>query len=436
MSPKLQKVVERARRDPRARFNSLAHLLDEDALNRAFGRIRSDAATGVDGATKDEYGHHLEQNLRDLHERMRTGHYRHQAIRRVHIPKGLGSTKTRPIGVSTIEDKIVQGALREVLEAVFEPVFLPCSYGFRPGRGAHDALRDLHRTLLSERVRWILEIDIQAFFDSLDRATLRAMLEVRVADGSLMRLIGKCLHVGVLDGEEFSTPKEGTVQGSIISPLLGNVYLHYVLDLWFERKVRPKLRGKARLFRYADDAVLTFSRKDDAERVLSALRERLADFGLTLHPDKTRLVPFEAPWRERREPDVPPPGTFDFLGFTVYWRRTRRGTWVPAMKTRKASLRKAVTAFSDWCRRHRHRPLEEQHAALSRRLRGHYQYFGVNGNFRCMVQLLYQVRRIWHKWLRRRGQRSPIGWGRFRAYLERFPLPAPRVYVTIWAKAP
>lgn len=436
MSTKLQKVMERARQDPRARFNSLAHLLDEEALGRAFGRIRSDAATGVDGVTKDEYGRALEQNLRDLHERLRTGRYRHQAIRRVHIPKGPGSTKTRPIGVSTIEDKIVQGALREVLEAVYEPVFLPCSYGFRPKRSAHDALRDLNRTLHSERVRWVLEIDIQAFFDSLDRAKLRAMLEVRVADGSLMRLIGKCLHVGVLDGEEFSTPEGGTVQGSIISPLLGNVYLHYVLDLWFERKVRPNLRGNARLFRYADDAVLTFERKDDAEHVMSVMRDRLAAFGLTLHPDKTRLVPFARPWRGKGGSYATPPGTFDFLGFTVYWRRTRRGAWVSTMRTRKASLRKAVTAFSEWCRRHRHRPLEEQHAALSRRLRGHYQYFGVNGNSRCLVQLIYQVRRIWHKWLRRRGQRKPISWKRFTRYLERFPLPAPRVCVAIWARAP
>lgn len=436
MSPKLQKVVERARRDPRARFNSLAHMLDVEALKRAFGRIRKDAAPGVDGVTKEDYARNLEANLQDLHERMRTGRYRHQAIRRVHIPKGPKGTQTRPIGVSTIEDKIVQGALCEVLVAIYEPVFLPCSFGFRPGRGAHDAMRALDRMLNRENVRWILEIDIKSFFDSLDRKWLRRMLQERVADGSFMRLIGKCLHVGVLDGEIFHSPDEGTVQGSIISPLLGNVYLHYVLDLWFERVVRPSLVGHGRLIRYADDAVLGFSRKDDAERVLTLLRDRMAAFGLTLHPAKTRLVRFGRPARFGRGSSPVSPGTFDFLGFTVYWRRSRRGAWVPAMKTRRASLRKAIVAFSDWCRRHRHMPLNRQHDVLSRKLQGHYQYFGVNGNSRCLQRVAHRVRRIWYKWLRRRGQRRPINGERFDRYLKRYPLPPPRIAVSIWNQAP
>jgi hypothetical protein len=251
-----------------------------------------------------------------------------------------------------------------------------------------------------------------------------------------LRLIDKCIHVGILDGEEFSSPDEGTVQGSSISPLLGNVYLHYVLDLWFERRVRGSLVGHGRLIRYADDAVLGFTRKDDAERVMSLLRERLAAFGLALHPEKTRLVRFGRPARVDRGSGAVPPGTFDFLGFTVYWRRSRRGAWMPAMKTRKASLRKAILAFGDWCRRHRHRSFEEQHAALSKKLKGHYQHFGVNGNIRCLQQVEHQVKRAWYKWLRRRGQRRPIIWERFTRYLERFPLPAPRLVVSIWTKAP
>jgi RNA-directed DNA polymerase len=291
MSPELSKVVERAKREPEARFHSLAHHLDEAALKRAFARIRKDAATGVDGVSKEEYAGHLDENIRDLHQRMRTQQYRHQPIRRVHIPKGPDSRETRPIGISTIEDKIVQGALREVLEAVYEQDFKPCSFGFRPGRGTHDALETLDRMLFRERIRWVLEADIRSFFDSIDRKKLMELLQLRIVDGSILRLVGKCLHVGVLDGEELTKPEDGTAQGSVISPLLGNVYLHHALDLWFEREVRPRLRGHARLIRYADDFVIGFTQQDDAKRVMEMLWERMEAFGLTLHPDKTRIVP-------------------------------------------------------------------------------------------------------------------------------------------------
>ena len=225
MSTGLLKVAERAKRHPDARFNSLAHLVDEAALGRAYDRMRKDAAVGVDGITKEQYGQRLEDNLRELHERLKTMRYRHQPIRRVHIPKGDG--RTRPIGVSSVEDKIVQGALREVLEAVYEQDFLECSYGFRPGRSAHDTLRAMHQMAFRERITVVVEADIQAFFDSIDRQKLLELLQIRVADPPLLRLLGKCLHVGVLDGEEFSKPGEGTAQGSIISPMFGNVYLHY-----------------------------------------------------------------------------------------------------------------------------------------------------------------------------------------------------------------
>jgi len=241
MSPGLLKVAERAKRDPDARFNSLAHLVDEAALGRAYDRIRKDAAVGVDGITKEQYGQHLEENLRGLHERLRSMRYRHQPIRRVHIPKANG--KTRPIGVSTVEDKIVQGALCEVLGAVYEQDFLECSYGFRPGRSAHHALRAVNRMVSREGIAVILEADIQAFFDSIDRKKLLELLQIRVADTPLLRLLGKCLHVGVLDGEEFSRPDGGTAQGSIISPMFGNVYLHFVLDLWFERDIKTTAQG-------------------------------------------------------------------------------------------------------------------------------------------------------------------------------------------------
>jgi RNA-directed DNA polymerase len=252
MTPRLLEVVERAKRDPQMRFQTLAHLIDEEALKRAYGRIRKNAAVGVDGVTKEQYGEELESNVGTLHGRMKTMRYRHQALRRVHIPKGKG--KTRPIGISSIEDKVVQGAIREVLQAVYEPIFSDQSYGFRPGRGAHDAMRSLNQTLARGEVSWILEADIESFFDSIDRKMLMEMLRERVADTSLLRLVGKCLHVGILDGEEYSEPDEGTVQGSSLSPLLGNVYLHHVLDQWFERDVLPRMQGKAHLVRYADDS--------------------------------------------------------------------------------------------------------------------------------------------------------------------------------------
>jgi group II intron reverse transcriptase/maturase len=411
----------------------LAHLVDEAALRRAYDRIRREAAVGVDGITKEEYGRHLEENLRGLHERLKSMRYRHRPIRRVHIPKANG--KTRPIGISSVEDKIVQGALREVLEAVYEQDFLECSYGFRPGRSAHDALRAVNQMASRERIAVVLEADIQAFFDSIDRRKLLELLQTRVADTPLVRLLGKCLHVGVLDGEEFSKPGEGTAQGSIISPMFGNVYLHYVLDCWFERDIKPRLKGQARLVRYADDFVIGFERQDDAERVLAVLHKRMARYGLTLHPDKTRLIPFARP--RYGENGRSGSGTFDFLGFTMYWCRTRRGGWRLGMKTRKARTQRALVALGEWCRRHRHLPLKDQHAALSRRLRGHFRYFGVNGNARSLQQVRFRTERLWLKWLQRRSQRGRrLTWERFGAYLKAHPLPPPRISVQIWTKAP
>ena len=430
MSPGLLKVVQRAKREPEAQFNSLAHLIDVPALARAYGRMRKDAAVGVDGVTKEQYGQELESNLKSLHERLRTKKYRHQPIRRVHIPKAGG--KTRPIGISAFEDKLVQDAVREVLECVYEQDFLDCSYGFRPGRRAHDALRAINQAVYGNEVNWILEADIKSFFDSLDRTELRRMLQMRVSDGALLRLIGKCLHVGVLDGDAYAEPEKGTTQGSGLSPLLGNVYLHYALDLWFYRDVLPRLTGKALLVRYADDFVIGFARRDDAQRVMAVLSKRLGRFGLTLHPDKTRLLAFGRP--PARQMDGKGPGTFDFLGFTFYWRRTRQSGWMMWCKTRQASLRRAVQSVAQWCRRYRHLPVKLQRAALTRKLVGHFNYFGVNGNLRSMLMLVEETRRWWYKWLRRRsqGNHKPLRWERFVEMLKRLPLPRPRITVRIW----
>src|ERR671931_335380 len=428
MSPGLVKVVERAQREPAGRFHALAHLIDVPALERAYRRQRANAAVGVDGVTKEHYGQNLEANLQELHARLKAQRYRHQPIQRVHIPKAQG--KTRPIGISAFEDKVVQDAIREVLEAIYEQDFLACSYGFRPGHSAHDAVRTLQRHVERGEVRWIFEADIVSFFDSLDRTELKKMLEVRVADGSLLRLIGKCLHVGVLDGEAVVEPELGTVQGSVLSPLLGNIYLHYVLDRWFATEVKPRLRGKATLIRYCDDFIIGFEREEEAQRVLAVLEKRLGRFGLTLHPDKTRLLPCGRPPQAQQRGKSP--ATFDFLGFTCYWARSRKGRWGMWCKTRRASLRRAKQAIYDWGRRHRHQPVKAQHAALGRRLRGHFNYFGVSGNFRSLLRLIEATKRAWYKWLCRRSQRRRLNWERFTDLLRQQPLPHPRITVRIW----
>jgi group II intron reverse transcriptase/maturase len=427
LSPELSKVAARAKREPGAKFHSLAHLIDVAALRRAYERVRKDAAVGVDGITKEEYGQKLDENLRALHERLKTTRYRHQPIRRVHIPKEQG--KTRPIGISTVEDKVVQDTLREVLEAVYEQDFLDCSHGFRRGRRAHDALIALDRATHRGEMRWIIEADIMSFFDSMDRKQLMEMLQLRVPDGAIHRLVGKCLNVGVLDGDSFTKPDEGTTQGSALSPLLGNIYLHYVLDLWLEHEVKPRLKGRINLVRYADDFVIGFELKSDAQRVMAVLPRRMQRYGLKLHPDKTRLFDFRRPRQGRGGKG---PTTFDLLGFTIFWRVGRTRNWGVGFKTRQARLRRSIAAVYDWCRSHRHEPIEQQHQALVKRVRGHINYFGVQGNTRSLECFLFEVRRAWRKWLDRRSQRAKMTWPRFVELLGRHPLPSARVAVATW----
>jgi hypothetical protein len=276
-----------------------------------------------------------------------------------------------------------------------------------------------------------LEADIVSFFDSVDRTALLDMLRIRIADESLLRLVGKCLHVGVLDGAEYSEPEVGTAQGSVLSPLLGNIYLHYVLDGWLEREVKPRLRAAVTLIRYADDFVMCFERPDDAERVMAVLGKRLGRYGLTLHPDKTRLLPFGRPLST--ETGRKGPATFDFLGFTFFWGKSRWGKWWVQCKTRCARLRRAIVRAAEWCRRHRHDSVKVQHVALSRSLRGHFNYFGVSGNSRSLKLLVAETKRAWFKWLCRRSQRRHLNWEQFSSMYQRYPLPTPRITVQIWA---
>jgi RNA-directed DNA polymerase len=431
MSPGLVRVTEAARRNPGGLL-SLAHHIDVEALRRAYNRVRNNAAVGVDGVTKEQYGEELEANLLDLHQRLKSQRYRHQPIRRVLIDKEGG--KKRPIGISALEDKLVQDSLRELLDAIYEQDFLDCSYGFRPGRSAYEALRSLNGAVHRGEVNVVLEADIVSFFDQIDGKKLKELLARRIADKSLLRLIGKCLHVGVLDQGVVITPEEGTVQGSTLSPLLANVYLHYVLDLWFELEIRPQLKGKAILVRYCDDFVMGFELQGDAQQANRLLSERFAAWGLELHPEKTRLLDFRRPFRHQQGGKGP--GTFDFLGFTHYWRRSRHGNWHMAVKTRRARLKRAIVSIYDWCRRHRHESIPAQHAALKRKLLGHYNYFGVRGNARNIGVVVHSAERAWYKWLRRRSQRSRLNWTRFTDLLRDFPLQLPRVTKSLWATNP
>ncbi|OGR12094.1 MAG: group II intron reverse transcriptase/maturase [Deltaproteobacteria bacterium RIFOXYB12_FULL_58_9] len=431
MSPELMRVAEAARKNPNRKLLSLAHHLDVDALRRAYKGIRRNAAVGVDGVTKEAYGENLESNLRALHGRLKTMQYRHQAIRRVYIEKDGG--KQRPIGISCLEDKIVQDALRELLEAIYEQDFLNCSHGFRPGRSAHDALRALNHAIRSGRVNSLIEADIVSCFDRIERPKLKNLLEQRIADKSLMRLIGKCLHVGVLEAGADLSSELGTVQGSTLSPLLANVYLHHALDVWFEQEVCLRLKGKAVLIRYCDDFVIGCARQDDAEQVMQWLRERLGLFGLELHPKKTRLLDFRRPHREHRGKG---PSTFDFLGFTHFWRRTiLDGSWQPACKTRVERLRRAKKAVEAWCNRHRHQSVREQHVALVRRIQGHFNYFGVRGNLHSLDLLASSARRSWFKWLTRRSQRTRLTWKRFGDLMKDYPFPRPKERLCLWGSA-
>ena len=355
--------------------------------------------------------------------------YRHQPIRRIHIPKG--KNRERPIGISCLEDKIAQGALTEILGAIYEQDFLDGSFGFRPKRSAHDALKELYRVVRQGGANVIFEADVKTFFDTIHRRTMFEMLEERIADKSFMRLVGKCLHVGVLEGQVFTRPDEGTVQGSIISPMLGNIYLHNVLDKWFEAQVKPRLTGKATLIRYCDDFIICFERMDDAKRVESVLNKRFEKYHLSLHPEKTRLIDFRRPSLDQRGGKGP--GNFDFLGFTLYWRRNHKGPgWHLTGRTRKARLTRAIQSAYDLCRRLRHEPVAVQHKALVSRIRGHFAYFGVNDNGKSLNSLVYWSSRAWHKWLNRRSQRARLNWKRFHDLQKDYPFPKPKVYVNLW----
>jgi len=426
ISTKLERIAKLAREAPTMALTTLAHHIDVAWLHEAYRRTRKDGASGIDGQSAREYAEGLEQRLESLLERAKTGRYRAPPVRRVHIPKDKG--ETRPLGIPTFEDKVLQRAVAMVLEAVYEQDFLDCSYGFRPGRSAHQALDALSGTAVRRAGGWVVELDIRKYFDSIDHGHLGGILRQRVRDGVILRLIGKWLNAGVMEDGALRRNEAGTPQGGVISPLLANIFLHEVLDVWFHKEVLPRLRGRALLVRYADDAVMLFENEEDARRVLDVLPKRFEKYGLTLHPDKTRLVPFRRPDRmpARRDDDAGPdgPASFDFLGFTIHWGKSLAGKWVVRNRTAKDRFRRTLTRLSEWCKRNLHAPLGVQQKVLNAKLRGHYGYFGRIGNRARLWTLLYRAIRVWKRWLGRRSQR-PLYWKRMYQLLERFPLLTP-----------
>jgi RNA-directed DNA polymerase len=423
ISTRLERIAKLAREMPGAALTTLAHHIDVAWLREAHRRTRKGGAAGIDGRSAAHYAEDLGGNLQRLLERFHAGTYWAPPVRRVHIPKGTGS-ETRPIGIPTFEDKVLQRAVAMVLEAVYEQSFHGFSYGFRPGRSAHQACEAVQNATVRMGGGWIVEVDIRKFFDTVDHGFLQQILRQRIRDGVLLRAIGKWLNAGVVEGLVLSRPDEGTPQGGVISPLLANIYLHEVLDEWFVRDVRPRLRGRAELVRYADDFVIILADKVDAERVLRVLPKRFGKYGLTLHPDKTRLIPFQRPDRVGNDDDGP--GTFDLLGFTHHWARSRRGRWIVKQRTAQDRITRTLRRFRDWCRIHRHAPVDAQHRALSVKLKGHYQYFGITSNYDALTRVLHEVTRIWQQALARRSQRG-FTWLAMNNLLQRFPLPAPRI---------
>lgn len=434
VSTKQQRIAEIAHKHPQEALNTLAHHLDHEWLEEAFRRTRKSGATGVDGQTAAEYEENLSENLDSLLGRAKSGSYQAPPVRRAYVPKGDGK-ELRAIGIPSVEDKVLQRAVVMLLEPIYEEEFIDDSYGFRPCRSAHQALEALWNRVMELGGCWLIEVDIRKYFDTIGHQHLREMVRQRVQDGVIDRLIGKWLKAGVWEDGARHQSEEGTPQGGVISPLLANIYLHEVLDQWFEGEVKPRLRGRAFLIRYADDFVLGFEVEADAARVMEVLPKRLERYGLAIQEAKTRRVDFRRPGGSGGESDRKRE-SFDFLGFTHYWGKSRRGHWMVQRKTARDRLRRSLRAITQWCHRHRHDPVGEQHRMLATKLTGHYNYYGITGNSRALSVYAYRVRRTWQKWLKRRGGKNPLTWERFNRLLERYPLPQPRIYHSAMAAKP
>jgi RNA-directed DNA polymerase len=426
VSTKMEQIATNAKRLPDVSFTSLAYHIDLKWLYEAFKETRRDGAVGVDEVTAEEYEKELKGNLERLLEQMKSGRYKAPAVKRVYIPKE-GTKEMRPLGITTFEDKILQKAVKWVIEPIYEQDFYDCSHGFRPNRSQHTALKELWKKMMNMGGGWIIDLDIRKFFDTIRWDKLREVIQRRVRDGVLIRLIGKWMNAGIMEEGELIYPESGVQQGGVISPILSNIFLHEILDEWLHEIVFPLMKGKAFEIRFADDALICFECKEDTERVLRVLPKRLKKYGLEMNEKKTKLIRFDKPKNNDEYKTGKRKGTFNFIGFTHYWKKSRNGNPVVARKTMKERLNRALMRTNEWCKENRHMKIVEQHKKLSGKLHGHYAYYGIVGNYRSMSCFIFHVIRIWHKWLNRRSRNRDLYWLKMYEILERYSLPRPRI---------
>lgn len=426
LSTKLSSLTLRARENPKCKFTSLMHLLTVDFLKLCFKELKKDKAVGIDGVTYKDYEVRLEENIKDLVRRLKTKQYRPQPVRRVYIPKPNG--EKRPLGIPTIEDKIVQMALKKILEAIFENDFLDVSFGFRPKRNCHDALDELNKMIMTRPINYVVDMDIEKFFDTVNHDWLMEWVRQRIADKNLRQLIGRFLKMGVMEEGEYLESDEGVPQGGVLSPLLANVYLHYVLDLWFGKVVKKRLKGYAGLVRYADDFIGCFQVEREARRFTDMLKQRLGKFGLRTAEEKSRLIEFGRYTWERASREGKKVATFDFLGFTHYCDKTRTGKFKLGRMTAEKRLRRGIKAVWEWLKNIRNRlKLKDLWQMLVVKLAGHYRYYGIAGNTRGLKRFFWLVARMVYKWINRRSQKKSCDWEGFKRILLKSPLPKPKI---------
>lgn len=435
METKLLRIAEVSQKNTKERFTSLAHLINEEALEECHYKIKNGKATGIDKVTKESYEAKLKENIKDLVARMKRQAYKPQPVRRVYIPKA-GTDKMRPLGIPSYEDKLVQMVLGRVFNAIYEADFLDCSYGFRPNRNCHDALKELGQIIERKKISYIVDADIKGFFDHVDHEWLMKFIEIRIADPNINRLIVRFLKSGVMERDNVNKTIEGTPQGGNISPVLANIYLHYALDLWFEKVVKKKCKGDAYMVRYADDFVCCFQYEDEAKKFYQALILRLRKFNLEIEESKSKIIAFGRFAEEvSKRLGTGKPRTFDFLGFTHYCGKSKKGKFRVKRKTSVKKFRTSIQRCKLWLRENLTTPAKIIMDKLSRKLTGYYRYYGITDNYYRLNEFRYIVRRMLFKMLNRRSQKKSFNWEKYEAFLSKFPIPTPKIYVSMYEMA-
>jgi len=426
---KLKRIAWLSARDKDKKFSNLMHHINEESLKVCYYELDGKKALGVDGITKAEYGENLDENIKELVIKLKSMSYRPGNIREVKIPKEGKAGATRPLGISNFEDKLVQKMISKILESIYEPIFLDCSYGFRPGRGCHDAVRVLRQHLFGHEVATIIDVDLENYFGTIDHKMMVDILQEKIGDKKFLRYIVRMFKAGYLSNGELRVSEEGVAQGSICSPILSNIFAHEVLDRWVEEIVKKHCRGKIELFRYCDDAVLCCQYETDAERVREALGKRLAKYKLKINEDKTKMVKFSKSGYEQENKS----GTFDYLGFTYYWGRSRQGAAIPKVKSSGKRLRSKLKRVNEWAKMFRNKHLTLNLWELfCRKIEGHIRYFGVSFNIAGVKQFIHRATRIMFKWLNRRSQKKSLTWEKFAMFMQRHPLPKAKIWHPLW----